>query len=277
MSRRKKKNADKKNGADLLREWQRERLLRDRELPRPATGPSEVTLLAYHFRPESQEEERFPFLECAIRESWRQCGFLHTVVVTHSASPALRAFAEPYGIHFEIQEEKSLVPGRPETMAADMLLRLHERFATPFVLVVQDDAFPLRPGLGSFLDDWDFCGAPLLRDHWWTNLLARYTNGHAMDGAFSLRTRALCERAAAEWAARGGRREPARGLAENLVYTRTLPRSVLSYRIAARFPSSREALRFSYAGTGPFTGGIPPFGFHGAAAFKALSAAGKIL
>ena len=64
MSRRKKKGADKKNGADLLREWQRERLLRDRELPRPATGPSEVTLLAYHFRPESQEEERFPFLEC---------------------------------------------------------------------------------------------------------------------------------------------------------------------------------------------------------------------
>ena len=276
MSRRKKKNADRKNGADLLREWQRERLLRDRELPRPATGPSEVTLLAYHFRPESQEEERFPFLECAIRESWRQCGFLRTVVVTHAASPALRAFAEPYGIHFQVQEEKSLVPGRPETMAADMLLRLHERFTTPFVLVVQDDAFPLRPGLGSFLDDWDFCGAPLLRDHWWTNLLARYTNGHAMDGAFSLRTRALCERAAAEWAPRGGRREPARGLAENLVYTRTLPRSVLSYRIAARFPSSREALRFSYAGTGPFTGGIPPFGFHGAAAFKALAAANKI-
>ena len=89
MSRRKKKNTEKK-GADLLREWQRERLLRDRELPVPATGPSEVTLLAYHFRPEAQEEERFPYLECAIRESWRQCGFLHTVVVTHAASPALR-------------------------------------------------------------------------------------------------------------------------------------------------------------------------------------------
>ena len=209
MSRRKKKNAEKK-GADLLREWQRERLLRDRELPVPATGPSEVTLLAYHFRPAEREEELFPYLECAIRESWRQCGFLHTVVVTHAASPALRTFAEPFGIHFEIQEEPSLVPGRPETMGVDMATRLHERFATPLVLVVQDDAFPLRPGLGSFVDDCDFAGAPLLRDHWWTNLLARYTNGHAMDGAFSLRSRAICERSAAEWKARGPR-SPGRG------------------------------------------------------------------
>ena len=275
MSRRKKKNTEKK-GADLLREWQRERLLRDRELPVPATGPSEVTLLAYHFRPEAQEEERFPYLECAIRESWRQCGFLHTVVVTHAASPALRAFAEPFGIHFEIQEEPSLVPGRPETMGVDMATRLHERFATPLVLVVQDDAFPLRPGLGSFVDDCDFAGAPLLRDHWWTNLLARYTNGHAMDGAFSLRSCAICERSAAEWKARGPR-SPGRGFAENLWYTRTLPRHSLSYRYAAKLPSAREAIRFAYAGTGPFTGKIPPFGFHGAAAFRALHAAGKIL
>ena len=245
MSRRKKKNTEKK-GADLLREWQRERLLRDRELPRPATGPSEVTLLAYHFRPESQEEERFPFLK------------------------------EPIATHFEIQEEPSLVPGRPETMGVDMATRLHERFATPLVLVVQDDAFPLRPGLGSFVDDCDFAGAPLLRDHWWTNLLARYTNGHAMDGAFSLRSRAICERSAAEWKARGPR-SPGRGFAENLWYTRTLPRHSLSYRYAAKLPSAREAIRFAYAGTGPFTGKIPPFGFHGAAAFRALHAAGKIL
>ena len=41
--------------------------------------------------------------------------------------------------------------------------------------------------------------------------------------------------------------------------------------------AAREAIRFAYAGTGPFTGKIPPFGFHGAAAFRALHAAGKIL
>ena len=161
-------------------------------------------------------------------------------------------------------------------MGVDMATRLHERFATPLVLVVQDDAFPLRPGLGSFVDDCDFAGAPLLRDHWWTNLLARYTNGHAMDGAFSLRSRAICERSAAEWKARGPR-SPGRGFAENLWYTRTLPRHSLSYRYAAKLPSAREAIRFAYAGTGPFTGKIPPFGFHGAAAFRALHAAGKIL
>ena len=45
----------------------------------------------------------------------------------------------------------------------------------------------------------------------------------------------------------------------------------------AKLPSAREAIRFAYAGTGPFTGKIPPFGFHGAAAFRALHAAGKIL
>ena len=74
-----------------------------------------------------------------------------------------------------------------------------------------------------------------------------------------------------------GPRAPGRGFAENLWYTRTLPRHSLSYRYAAKLPSAREAIRFAYAGTGPFTGKIPPFGFHGAAAFRALHAAGKIL
>ncbi len=278
-SKKHKKNAERKNGASVLRNWQAERLARDRELPIPPRGPSEVSLLAYHLPdPSAPAEGAFDALECAVRESWRQCGLLHTVLVAPSADPALEAFAAPFGPMVEVQVEPSLVPGRPETVATDLIARLPERFFTPFVLVVREDGFPLRPGLGSFLDHWDFVGAPAVRDHWWTNLRAEWTNRHRMDGGFSLRTRAFCERVAAEWASRRpGATAALRGaMSDGAFQTDTLPGRSFAVRRSARLPSAREAIRFSYAGVGSATGGVPPFGFRGAEAFRALLESGRI-
>ena len=275
MSRgkRHRKNSERKNGADALREWQRERLARDRELPVPAPGPSEVSLVAYHVRPAAAADEDFLPLEAAIRESWRHCGFLHTVIVAPAATPALAAFAEPYGTGVEIAVVPSLDPERPETEEEDRIARLPERFATPFALLVSADGFPLRPGLGSFLDHWDFIGAPLVSEGWWGNLVRAFLNTHVMDGGFSLRSRALCERVAEEWKARGGSiRKPEDGAFQ----TRLLPRKSLSYRSSVRLPMAHEANAFSYDAAVPFHGRIPPFGFHGPAAFKWLLDNGKI-
>ena len=275
MSRgkRHRKNSERKNGADALREWQRERLARDRELPVPAPGPSEVSLVAYHVRPADRADEDFLPLEAAIRESWRHCGFLHTVIVAPAETPALRAFAEPYGIGVEVCVEPSLDPARPETEAEDRIARLPERFATPFALLVSEDGFPLRPGLGSFLDHWDFIGAPLVSEGWWGNLVRSFLNTHVMDGAFSLRSRTLCERVAEEWKAR---RASIRKPEDGPFQTRFLPRKSLSYRSSARLPMAHEATAFAYDATVPFRGRIPPFGFHGPAAFKWLLDNGKI-
>lgn len=275
MSRgkRHRKNSERKNGADALREWQRERLARDRELPVPAPGPSEVSLVAYHVRPAAAADEDFLPLEAAIRESWRHCGFLHTVIVAPALTPALAAFAEPYGIGVEVAVVPSLDPERPETEDVDRIANLHQRFETPFALLVSADGFPLRPGLGSFLDHWDFIGAPLVSEGWWGNLVRAFLNTHVMDGGFSLRSRALCERVAEEWKARGG---SVRNPEDGPFQTRLLPRKSLSYRSSMRLPMAHEASAFSYDSAVPFHGRIPPFGFHGPASFKWLLDNGKI-
>ncbi|MBR1835783.1 MAG: hypothetical protein IJ783_00705 [Kiritimatiellae bacterium] len=279
MSRKKhRKNQEKRNASAVLRQWQLDRLERDRELPRPAPGPSEVSVVAYWLpQPGVPAAETFPFLECAIREAWRQCGFLHTVVVAPPGPhPELEEFAAPYGIHFEIQREPSLDPARPETAEADANARLHERFATPWALLVREDGFPLRPGIGSFLDDWDFVGAPRARDDWWHNMVASLFATHLMDGGFSLRSRRLCEAVAAEWASRCASRPWRPEWESGRFCTRELPRRSLSFRSSVRLPMPWEALRFSWDATGPFKGGVPPFGFRGARAFKWLLDNGRI-
>ena len=164
-NKRKKKQSERKNATNLLREWQRERLERDRELPLPPPGPSEVTLVAYFLPPPSGDAEALSWFECAVRESWRHCGVLRTVLVAPEATDALKAFAAPFGPRVEIQVEPSLVPGRPETAAVDRAARLARRFETRWALVVADDAFPLRPGIGTWIDRWDFAGAPRPRPH----------------------------------------------------------------------------------------------------------------
>ena len=65
--------------------------------------------------------------------------------ITRTADPALEAFAAPFGPMVEVQVEPSLVPGRPETVATDLIARLPERFFTPFVLVVRENQ-PQRLG-----------------------------------------------------------------------------------------------------------------------------------
>lgn len=271
MSRRRRKNQDRRRADDFLAAWQAERLDHDRALPLPARGPSEVTLLAYFVQPRDRLEERFPRLECAVREAWRHCGLLRTVLVVDRESEPVRAFADsiPHGL-VRVQVEPSLKPDRPDTVAADVNANLATRVSTNLVLSVREDAFPVRPGLAAYMDGLDFVGAPRARGGWWSRLVARLFNSHAMDGAFSLRTLRLARLVADEWAARHAGR-PWRSSFDDGVYaTRTLPRASFAYRRAVRFPSPAEAAVFCYDATGPAPSAVPPFGFRGAAAFKVL-------
>ena len=220
-------------------------------------GPREVTVLAYFWGAAD-----FWRVECAIRETWLKCGQMKTVIVTDGERDEVKRFAAEFEC-VDVQVEKGLVAGSLGSMSADCNGKLVGRFSTPYVLVVQDDGFPLRAGLGEFLGKWDFIGAPSIRDLFLPRLAARVLNHWTMNGGFSLRSRKICELAAKYY--RG------ENVAEDIYYTGTLVRKRGAYRRAVRLPENREALKFSYDAIVKFDVKELPFGFHRASSFEELT------
>ena len=276
-NKRKKKQDNRKNGASLLAQWQKERLERDLDFPLPAPGPSEITVVTYFVPDGVMRDAAFERTECALMETWRNCGFMRSVIVTDAPSEAATKFADRFEGKVEVQIEQSLSPTHPETIAADRAGKLPERFRTPMVLLVSEDAFPLRPGIGSFIDRFDFVGAPHpLSDLWVVRAASALFGIRAMDGAFSLRSRSLCFKVAAAWKARfDGKPVPA-NFSDGLFATSFLPSHSLAFRREMRLPAFAQAHRFA---VGTAFSSIPsplPFGFSGTRAFAALSKAGLV-
>jgi hypothetical protein len=223
----------------------------------------QVTVLAYFFRPDDDAAAAFQALKHALCETWRHCGFLHTVIVGNKAfRPVVKFCAEHENV--ELQVEPDLVPGDIYSMSVDCNSRLYARFTTPYVLIVQDDGYPLRSGLEDFVGKYDFIGAPYVRDVWWKNLVCRIFNCWTQNGGFSLRSREICEAAAKLWNEKYSKLGKCRDSSEDIFYTRFLPLHERSYRRAFRLATNREALKFSWDAIVP----IPaprdlPFGFHG--------------
>ena len=111
---------------------------------------NEVTVLAYHFWDDQGYDAAFGRLALAVRETWRHCGQLRTVLVVNKTRPCIEAFAAE-NREVEVQVEPSLVPGDINSMSADCNSRLWTRFSTPYVLVIQADGYPLRGGLEEFV------------------------------------------------------------------------------------------------------------------------------
>ncbi len=237
-------------------------------------GLASVTALAYFFRDAARYDEKFVHLAGAILETWRKCGRLKTVVVTNRVGDALARFAARYP-WVEVQVEPSLVPGDIDTMSRDCISRLGERFATPYVLIVQDDGFPLREGLEEFVAlGYDFIGAPFCRDRPIPRLLTRLLRFAPMNGGFSLRSRRGCRIVADYWR-RHYANEPFRpDFVEDNFYTNFLPRRHVGAWLQLNPCPCGRAARFSYDGSFPLDvrRGLP-FGFHNARAFDALAQA----
>ena len=229
-----------------------------------------VTVLAYHFWEKSGYEDAFAKIRHAFEETWRHCGRLKSVLVVNGIAPCVERFvAENENV--EVQVEPSLVPGKIFTMSADMNGRLWKRFQTPFVLIVQSDGFPLRPGLDDFIGKYDFIGAPYIRNTWWKQLVARVLNCHVQNGGFSLRSRAVCEAAAHFWNSKYAALGEFADSSEDLFYTKFLPLHERSYRRRFRLGHYKESLLFSYDAIVPVeTPAALPFGFHGEEAFNKL-------
>ena len=233
----------------------------------------EVTVLAYHFWAKEGYAEAFAKVRHAFEETWRHCGRLKSVLVVNETTPCVERFAAE-NPNVEVQVEPSLVPGNIFTMSADMNGRLFTRFCTPYVLIIQNDGYPLRPGLEDFVGKYDFIGAPYVGLQWWKQIVAAIANYHVQNGGFSLRSRAVCEAAAKYWNEKYHALGDCNAASEDIFYTGTLVRKERCYRRAFRFATSRESLRFSWDASVPIP--MPktlPFGFHRDNSLMALSEA----
>ena len=224
-------------------------------------GSRKVTVLAYHFWEEEGYAEAFAKVAHAFEETWKHCGELKSVIVVNQAADCVREFAARHS-NVEVQVEPSLVPGKIETMSADCNSKLYSRFTTPYVLIIQADGYPLRPGLEEFVGKYDFIGAPYIRNVWWKNLIAGILGMWCSNGGFSLRSKRICEAAARAWASKWQYKHPCQKTVEDLFYTQTLPLTSLAYRFKFKLANNREALRFSYDPIVEHHPQVPPFGFH---------------
>lgn len=226
----------------------------------------EVTILTYTFPPPGRETEAFARIVSSIERTWKLVGRLKTVIVAshHFASVDDFAASNP---EVELQIEPMLVPGNIKTMSMDCIKRLYRRFSTTYVLIIQDDGYPLRGNLGDFLGRIDFWGAPIISDGWKRKLAYAIGLG-SFNGGFSLRSRRFCRYAARAWRYfyRFVFREDSRFLGEDFYYTtllKFLPTTWLRYR----FPSEKESFAFSFDALDGLVKlpleTVKPFGIHG--------------
>lgn len=254
--------------ARLLRDWQRARLPDWRAAPVAPAASDEVTALAYCFwRPEEMPLHFFT-IEAAFRATWAQCGRLRSKLVAGSLFPGLTAFCEAEGVEVEVAPE---LTGSLRAMNRDCILKLHTRFDTSHVLIIQNDGFPLRPGLRRFVGLCDYVGAPWEPPAWPARLLFPPSRHAVGNGGFSLRSRRICEMAS--WHYRRGLRAIPESwfTTEDVFYCRVLPRLSRRCRRALTYAPPEVAGSFSFEACG---GHLPgerlPFGFHGPWAFRVL-------
>lgn len=261
---------NRKVGSELLANWRENRLLIDRQITGWEQGDPRVTLLTYYFWAEDPEERNLNAIECAILQTWRHCGRMRTIIVTDRLTPPLEKLASTHSSWIDIQIEPSLKSGNLYSMSVDCNSRLHQRFETDYVLIVQDDGFPLRPGLDEFVGPYDFIGAPYVRNKWYLQTICRLFKCQVCNGGFSLRSRKICKLASHYWNKKYHKLPNCDLVSEDLFYTKTLPIRESAYRRSVKTPSFEEAMRFSYDAVFPYQGNEFPFGFHGALAFKLL-------
>lgn len=268
---------DKANSVDTFRDIARSRR---KALLETWTNPpgrfGNVTALVYFFREPKVADSFFELLETAILQTWLNCGMMKTVIVTDSPCKEMLAFAVRFCKWIEIQQEKRLVAGDINSMSIDCIARLHARFSTPYVLIVQDDGFPIRPGLEEFIGKYDYIGAPLRLNHPLVLMLQFFLRSWPSNGGFSLRSRRICE-AAAEYYRRDWAGKPfSQDLIEDMFYTRTLPKTYFRFRYGYKIADSRSSSRFSFSDLRQNFNGRMPFGFHNARSFLYLARQGVL-
>ena len=230
----------------------------------PESPIRNVTLLAYFFYNDERIHTQFHTIEFSILSAYRACGRLPTVLVVNRKTDEMSIFAATHGI--EIQEEASLSGGLA-SMNLDCDGKLHSRFNTDYVLVVESDGIMVNSGLEKFVGKYDYIGAPWKKNPvpWYFRPFKDYLVGNS---GFCLRSKAICEEAARlyrmffrfipyNWF-----------LIEDIFYCKTLRWFFPSFRRRFKFPDVNEAGRFSIEMASEHLSSRPPVGFHGEDGFR---------
>lgn len=255
-----------------IRDWQKQRLeqLRTQTFSVSRHVPS-VTLLVYTFPPKDREEA-FDWIEFSVLHSWSLLGRLKTVIVADRRFSRLDSFAAKWSHDVEVQIEDSLTPGEISSMSYDCVTKLHTRFSTDYVLIVQDDGFPIRDNLNDFLGKYDFIGAPCVRDS--RRKLMNALGFPCLNGGFSLRSKRICEAAAKSWHRwwHFFINQHSRFFSEDTFYTLTACLSP-AYRLKFKFANEKSASDFAYEHLDGLIAPAKtdvPFGFHGRSTFDCI-------
>ena len=231
----------------------------------------DLTILIYTFPRQGEEEASFGRIVGSIERTWRLIGRMKTVIVADRAFDQVKGFVNANADVVELQIEPTLVPGKIQSMSLDCIKRLYTRFSTPYVLIIQDDGYPLKSNIDDFVGRYDFIGAPIISDGW-KRRLAYVIGLGSFNGGFSLRSRRLCEYASKAFFRfyRHIFPEDHRHLGEDFYYT-TLLKFLPTTWFRFRFPNEKEAFRFSV----DLLGGhvtppldADPFGVHGKPQFR---------
>lgn len=249
-----------------LDEWQRAILPWLRSLDFGPSGIKDVTLLAYFFWDDERIETKFYTVECAFLCAFRCWGAgIPAVLVSNRETETMRRFCSLYGVRLQI--DPSLRGGVP-TMNIDCIRMLHKRFDTEYVVLLQSDGMPVKPGLESFLGKWDYVGAPWPGHGNWKDWFV-YPRFAVGNGGFCLRSKRICQEASKAYESFWSHLPYSLFVGDDLFYCKTMPFLSRKWRRTFQYPSREEALGFSveYIPKGMELN-VQPMGFHAEAGFR---------
>ena len=188
------------------------------------------------------------------------------MIVTDCPTQEVEAFASIFPF-VQIQVEPNLIPGNLFSMSCDCDGKLADRFDTEYLMIVQDDGFPLRSGIEGFLGKWDFIGPPYVRDRFLPRFIAGMFNLWTANGGFSIRTKRMCDLAQKYWREKYHAFPDCHAVGEDAYYTETLLMRHWKYRRTMKMADCRSAIKFGYDCVVTQPVKSLPFGFHRAETF----------
>ena len=249
-----------------LKEWELAVLPALRECALKSAPVQSVTLLAYFFGDDARLEREFYAIECSFLSAFRNFGRCPAVLVTNRATAQMKGFCERHRI--DLQTEPTLIGGDVTKMSRDCIGRLHRRFTTEYVAVIQTDGLIVNPGLERFVGEYDYIGAPWVAstEGWGWSHRRRFPVGN---GGFCLRSRRICEDAARVYNAYWKHLPYSWFMCDDVFYAKTMPALSRRWRETYRYPDIVTAAQFSIENHWPV--GYPeatrPVGLHAQAGF----------
>ena len=254
-----------------LIEWQKENLGALRTETFVKSLIKDVTVIAHYFQNDYELDSNFWRTEFAFLKTFQTQGLLPSVLVVNKSTPMIEKFCQQYSISIQVAD--SLIPGKIKTLALDLVQNLHERFSTNYVLTIQDDGFPMRPGLEEFIGKWDYVGAPWVHHNTYYDIYPyKYCVGN---GGFSLRSKRICEVASRVYK-KWFRHLPYWWyvLGDDVFYCKTLRFWFRNAVKDMKWPTLDEASQFSIECNEDYIPVIPPLGFHAKGFFKYMEYGG---